>query len=179
MRMKSRRRHSLFCHSLLGIAACLAALWISGCGYSTTSRTAKDIKSIYVPFFENKTPEPSLEITVTERIIDNLVRDNTLKVVSENAADAVLDGEITGFKNQPFSFNENLNAEEYHVVVTVVVSLFNRRTNEPIWEKRSFVGDGSYFLEQVGEGQNTFDDAVEESVREITERILNLTVQDW
>ena len=174
MRMKFRRRRSGF-----GVATCLAALCLSGCGYSTTSRTAKDIKSIYVPFFENKTPEPNLEISVTERIIDNLVRDNTLKVVSENAADAVLDGQITGFKNQPFSFNQELQADEYHVVVTVVVSLFNRRTNEPIWEKRSFVGDGSYFVEQVDADGRTFDDAVEESVREITERILNLTVQDW
>jgi outer membrane lipopolysaccharide assembly protein LptE/RlpB len=156
---------------------CGAAL-VAGCGYSTTSRTAKDIKTIYVPFFENRTPEPNLEISVTERIIQNLVNDNTLKVVPENAADAVLDGQITDFKNQPFSFNQNLNAEEYHVVVTVVVTLFNRRTNEPIWENRNFVGDGSYFVEQVENGR-TFDEAVEESIREITERILNLTVQDW
>ena len=160
-------------------AALLATLaLLAGCGYSTTSRTAKDIKSIYVPFFENKTPEPNLEISVTERIIQNLIADNTLKVVPENAADATLDGEIVEFKNQPFSFNQDLNAEEYHVVVRVVVSLFNRRTNEPIWQKRAFVGDGSYFVEQVEDGR-TFDDAVEESIREITERILNLTVQDW
>ena len=151
---------------------------VAGCGYSTTSRTAKDIKTIYIPFFENKTAEPNLEISVTERIIQNLVADNTLKVVPENAADAVLDGQITDFKNQPFSFNQSLNAEEYHVVITVVATLFNRRTNEPIWEKRNFVGDGSYFLETV-EGGRTFSDAVDESLHEITERILNITVQDW
>jgi len=149
-----------------------------GCGYGTNTRTAKDIKTIYVPFFENKTSEPNLEISVTQRIIDNLVADNTLKVVPENGADAVLDGQITDFKNLPFSFNQNLNAEEYHVVVTVVCTLFNRRTNEPIWEKRSFVGDGSYFVEQV-EGGRTFDQAIDESIKEITDRILNLTVQDW
>ena len=174
MRTKFPPRRSAAPAAVLAAAAFLLA----GCGYSTTSRTAKDIKSIYVPFFENTTPEPNLEISVTERIINNLVSDNTLKVVTEDAADAVLDGQITGFKNQPFSFNENLNAEEYHVVITVVATLFNRRTNEPIWEQRNFVGDGSYFVEQVENGR-TFEDAVEESVREITERILNLTVQDW
>jgi outer membrane lipopolysaccharide assembly protein LptE/RlpB len=164
--------------SAVALALLSAAGLVAGCGYSTTSRTAKDIKSIYVPFFENRTPEPQLEISVTERIINNLVQDNTLKVVPEAAADAVLDGQIVGFKNQPFSFNQELNAEEYHVVVTVVVTLFNRRTNEPIWENRNFVGDGSYFVENVENGR-TYEDAVEESVREITERILNLTVQDW
>jgi outer membrane lipopolysaccharide assembly protein LptE/RlpB len=154
------------------------ALLVSSCGYRTNTRTAKDIKTIYVPFFENKTSEPNLEISVTERIIQNLIDDNTLKVVPENSADAVLDGQIVDFKNQPFSFNTNLNAEEYHVIITVVVTLFNRRTNEPIWEKRNFVGDGSYFVEQVENGR-TFNDAVAESIKEITDRILNLTTQDW
>ena len=149
------------------------------CGYSTTSRTAKDIKTIHVPFFENKTAEPNLEISVTERVIDNLVRDNTLKVVSEDGADAVLDGSIVEFKNQPFSFNQDLNAEEYIVVIRVVATLYNRRTNTPIWQDRSFQGDGSYFIEQVETESRTFNDAVDESLREITERILNLTVQDW
>jgi len=148
------------------------------CGYSTTSRTAKDIRTIYVPFFENKTSEPNLEISVTERVIQHLVTDNTLKVVSEDGADAVLEGQIVEFRNQPFSFNSELNAEEYHVVIRVVATLYNRRQNEPIWQNRAFQGDGSYFVEQVEDGR-TIDDAIDESIREITERILNLTVQDW
>ena len=174
MRPKSRRRRS----RVFAAAATVAAVFVAGCGYSTTSRTAKDIKSIYVPFFENQTPEPNLEISVTERVIQNLVTENTLKVVRENDADAILDGKIVEFKNQPFSFNQNLNAEEYVVVIKVVVTLYNRRTNEPIWQDRQFSGDGSYFIEQVGEGQD-FNGAVDEALREITERILNLTVQDW
>lgn len=169
---KFRRRRSG------ALALALAASIGVACGYSTTSRTAKDIKSIHVPFFENETAEPNLEISVTERVIDNLVADNTLKVVSEDAADAILDGRIVEFKNQPFSFNQDLNAQEYIVVIKVVATLFSRRTNEAIWQDRSFQGDGSYFIESVGEGR-TFDEAVNESLREITERILNLTVKDW
>jgi len=156
----------------------LAVVSPGGCGYSTTSRTAKDIKSIHVPFFENKTTQPNLELSVTDSIIQNLVRDNTLKVVSEDAADAILDGQITEFHNRPFSFNQDLNAEEYIVVIKVVVSLFNRKTNEPIWQNRAIEGNGSYFVEQVESGR-TFDDAVDESLQEITNQILNLTVQDW
>ncbi len=174
MRAKYPRRAD----TLAVLALALVASAAAGCGYSTTSRTARDIKSIYVPFFENTTSEPNLEISVTERIIRNLVEDNTLKVVGENAADAVLEGRITEFQNRPFSFNQNLNAEEYIVVIKVVVTMFNRRTNEPIWEGRSIEGNGSYFVEQVANGR-TFSDAVEESLLEITNQILNLTVQDW
>ncbi len=173
MRAKSRPRRRV-----RRLVVVLVPALVLGCGYSTTSRTAKDIKSINVPFFENQTPEPNLEISVTERLIQNLVDDNTLKVVPEDGADAILDGRIVEFRNQPFSFNQNLNAEEYVVVIRVVVTLFNRRTNEPIWADRSFQGDGSYFIEQVEDGR-TLDDAIDECIREITERLLNLTVQDW
>jgi outer membrane lipopolysaccharide assembly protein LptE/RlpB len=159
---------------LIGMIAILAA----GCGYSTNSRTAKDIKSIAVPFFDNQTSEPALEITVTESIIQNLVFDNTLKVVDEDDADAVLRGQIVMFENRPFSFNAELRAEEYHVVIKVKAELFNRQLDEAVWKDRTFKGDGSYFLD-VPDTDSTFDDAVDEAIKEITEQILNITVQDW
>ena len=151
----------------------------AGCGYySTSSRTAKDIKSIAVPFFENRTPEPNLEIIITEGIVEQLVADNTLKVKDEESADAVLDGVIVEFQNIPFSFNQDLNAEEYHVTVTVNVTLYDRNLNENIWEKKIIKGDGSYFINVPDQG-GTYETALADALKEITDRILNLTVQDW
>lgn len=160
------------------VGAALAAL-IFGCGYySTSSRTAKDIKSIAVPFFENTTLEPNLEIIVTEQIIDNLVADNTLTVKDENAADAVLEGRIVSFQNVPFSFNQELNAEEYRVLISVEATLYKRGLDEAIWEKEMIKGDGAYFIDTDEEGFR-YEDALAEAVKEITDRVLNLTVQDW
>jgi len=172
------RKKSALRSAAVVLALGLAVSGVGACGYSTTSRTAKDIKSIHVPFFENTTSEPNLEITVTENLIQFLIDDNTLKVTSEDRADAVLEGKIVGFDNRPFSFNRDLNAEEYHVEVRVTASLFSRKTNSFIWQNRAFHGDGSYFVDRV-EGGNTFDDAVAESIKEITDLILNLTTQDW
>lgn len=160
-------------------AVCVLLVTATGCGvYGTSSRTAKDIKSVAVPFFTNQTSEPNLEITVTERVIDNLVADNTLSVKSESNADAVLEGKIVSFQNVPFSFNRDLNAEEYHVVITVEATLYSRRLEQPIWEKQVIKGDASYFLETEEEGFR-YDDAIAVAIKEITDRILNLTVQDW
>ena len=155
----------------------LVAFLLAACGYSTTSRTARDIKSVHVPFFENQTSEPNLEITVTESVIRYLQDDNTLRVTDEGDADAVLEGYIVEFQNRPFSFNIELNAEEYRVILRVRATLYNRRTNEPMWSDKIFVGDGSYF---VGTPEaKTYGDAVAEAISEITERILNLTTQNW
>ena len=160
------------------VTAFLILLPFAGCGYSTKSRTAKDIKSVAVPFFENRTPEPNLEIDVTERIVLNIIADNTLKIEDEDNADAVLEGAIIDFANRPFSFNEELDAEEYRVVVLVQATLYKRITNEPIWENKRFTGDGSYFIEATEPGFR-FIDALDESIKEITDRILNMIVQDW
>lgn len=168
-----RRNSGLNRLAFVGLALVLA------CGYySTTSRTAKDIKTIFVPFFANETSEPNIEITVTESIINNLVDDNTLKVVDEERADAILDGRIAAFVNKPFSFDAALNAQEYRVVIRVVVTLYRGRTSETIWKDRSITGESTYFVEPI-EGENDFDTAVSQSVHTITERILSLTVQDW
>lgn len=173
MRNKSKPPNLLLC---IG-AFFLAAVFTSSCGYSTSSRTAKGIKSVAVPFFENQTSEPALEITVTESVIQNLIEDNTLKVTGEDGADAILRGQIVDFQNRPFSFNADLNAEEYHVSIRVRATLISRQQGDAIWSDQTFSGVGTYFLD-VAEG-NTFDDAVEEAIKEITELILNKTVQDW
>ena len=155
------------------------AVFSAGCGYySTSSRTAKDIKSIAVPFFENRTPEPNLEIIVTEKVVDYLVSDNTLSVKDESIADAVLEGTIVSFQNVPFSFNRDLNAEEYRVLISVEATLYKRGGELPIWEKQVIKGDGSYFIDTDEVGFR-YDDALAEAIEEITNRILNLTVQDW
>lgn len=162
-----------------GVWLSLLALLATGCGYSTSSRTAKGIKSIAVPFFENQTAEPALEITVTESIIQNLVEDNTLKVTGEDRADAILQGQIVEFLNRPFSFDANLNAQEYRVDISVKVTLTNRESGDAIWRNLVFKGQGTYFLD-VGEGEgNTFEEAVDQAVKIITNEILNKTTQDW
>jgi len=133
---------------------------------------------VYVPFFSNETTQPDLDIQVTEAVVDDLVDDNTLKVVSEDQADAILQGRIVAFENRPFSFNVELDAQEYVVRIRVVASLYKRRTNEPLWENLTIEGTSTYFVEPQ-EGENDFDAAVDQAVFIITERVLNLTVQDW
>jgi len=161
------------------LSICLAAVILTGCGYySTTSRTAKDSKSVYVPFFSNETTQPDLDIQVTESIIDDLVDDNTLSVVNEDQADAILQGRIVSFENRPFSFNLDLDAQEYRIRIQVIASLYRRRTNDPIWENRTIAGVSTYFVEPI-EGENDFDAAVDQAVFTISERFLNLTTQDW
>lgn len=151
---------------------------IAACGYySTSGRTAGDIKRIAVPYLANKTPEPEIEIEITQNIIDGLVKDNTLKVVPETEADAVLEGTIVKYQNIPFTFNQELQADQYRLVIELVASLFNPKDNTYIWKEKRIEAHSDYYLETTTE--RTYDKALMEVYKDIVDGILNATVQEW
>ena len=154
---------------------------VSSCGYySTSGRTAGDIKKIAVPYLKNDTAEPDIEIDITQRIIDALIKDNTLKVVSEDEADAILEGSIIEYKNVPFTFSENnesIQAEQYRLVIGLNVSLFSKKKNAYIWENKKISAHGDYYLESNTD--QTYEKALDNVYNDIVESILSSTVQEW
>jgi hypothetical protein len=153
-------------------------VFIFSCGYySTSNRTAGNIKKIAVPYLKNETAEPEIEIEIAQRIIDGLITDNTLKVVSEEEADAVLEGSVIDYQNVPFTFSMEMQAEQYRLVIDLRVSLFNKKENSYIWENKKISAHGDYYLETSSE-QN-YDKALEKVYGEIVDGILGATVQEW
>ena len=163
--------------------AILAVLLLCvSCGYySTSSRTAKDIKRIAIPYFSNETPEPDIENEITDRIIEGIIKDNTLEVVTREGADAVLEGRIVEYRNVPFTFNRGtgttIQAEQYRLVVGLRVALFKPEENVYIWQERSVKAHGDYYLDEGAE-QN-YEYALAEVYREIVEGILSTMIEDW
>lgn len=91
----------------------LVALLFGGCaGYKlgTTKPTAyADVKSIYVPTFENRTLEPRFAVLVTNAVISALQQDGTYKITDRNHADAILKGRITqNLRRQQRSVDTNI-----------------------------------------------------------------------
>jgi hypothetical protein len=161
----------------LAVGAALLAL-VAACGpYSTKGRTAGDIKKIAVPNFSNETAQPDIEIDITSNLRNGLIQDNTLKVVAEDEADAVLEGTIVAYQNIPFTFNTELQAEQYRLVIGIEVSLFNPKDNTYIWKDRRIDAHSDYFLETTTD--RTYDKALEEVYKDLVEGILNATVQEW
>jgi hypothetical protein len=161
---------------IVAIAAALA--FVPACGYySTKGRTAGDIKKIAVPNIANETSQPNIEIEITDNIRAGLIKDNTLKVVPESDADAILEATVVEYGNVPYTFNTELQADQYRLVIALVASLFNPKENTYVWRDRRIEGRGYYFLETTTE--RTYDRALEEVYRDIVEGILNATAQEW
>lgn len=162
------------------VLAAAAALW-AGCGiYRTTSRTPGDIRRIAVPYFSNLTAEPQIEIEITDRIIEGIIRDNTLRVVDETEADALLEGAVVEYRNVPYTFAQEerqVEAEQYRLFVGIRVSLFDKGKNSYLYEDRTIKAHGDYYLE-TNLDQN-YENALDEVYRDLVEGILSATVQDW
>lgn len=161
----------------------LLVLLTAACGYYTTGgRTAGDIKKVAVPYLSNETAEPEIEIEITQRIIDELVKDNTLKVVSEEEAEGILEGSVIDYRNIPFTFNKNpgqtqFQADQYRLIVGIRVSLFNRKENTYIWQDKKITAQGDYYLETSSD-QN-YDKALALVYKDLVDHILGATVQEW
>lgn len=166
-----RRSFGIFALSILLMLA-------PACGvYSTKGRTAGNIKKIAVPNLSNETAQPDIEAEITTNLRNGLIKDNTLKVVAEGEADAVLEGTVVDYKNVPFTFNTDLQAEQYRLMIGLNVSLFNPKDNTYIWKDRRIDAHSDYYLETTTD--RTYDRALEEVYKDIVEGILNATTQEW
>jgi hypothetical protein len=162
--------------SIIAIAGILA--FAPACGYySTKGRTAGDIKRIAVPNLANETAEPDIEIQITDNLRAGLIKDNTLKVVAEAEADAILEATVVEYRNVPYTFNTELQADQYRLVVALIASLFNPKDNTYVWKDRRIESHSDYYLETATD--RTYDRALEEVYKDIVEGILNATTQEW
>ena len=161
----------------------IAAATLASCGYyRTSSRTAGDIKKIAIPYLKNETPEPEIELEITDKIIEGIIKDNTLEVVADSEADAILEGSVIDYQNVPFTFNKvpdasDIQAEQYRLLVGLRISLFNPAENTYIWENKNIRAQADYYLETTSD--QDYDHALKEVYREIVESILSTTIQEW
>ncbi|HKI83971.1 MAG TPA: LPS assembly lipoprotein LptE [Candidatus Krumholzibacteria bacterium] len=155
----------------------LLACVLSGCGYGLTpGRVKPGLESVAVPYFENETTEPELEVSLTDAIIAGIVADRTLRLTEENQADALILGKITFFKIQEVFFAENRQAQEYEVRVACEVSLVDRATGDVIVKPTTIRGKGDYFTDEGPEGE---ENARKEAADELVRAILALVIEEW
>jgi hypothetical protein len=164
---------------------CIFALAASACVYRTTSRGRSLHGSVAVPFLDNRTGQPDLELTVTDAIIEALERDGSLTVVGGDEADFLLTGAVTRYTEAPFSIGEKGRADEYKLSVAVVLTFRDQGAGEDRWQNKGFTGSASFYLEGSGtgiggEGQAlTRDWAESEALKQIVEDVLNAIFGEW
>ena len=149
-------------------------LLILSCGpYSFSGSTLSDIKSVYVPVLANETIEYGLGEELTSQLTQAFVADNSLKVVSRDAADAIFSGKVVSYKRSSYTYNKEDQVQEYKVDIAVTIK-FTRPDGSPIWEEPNLSAYGLFSADT-----ETEEDGKTEALAKLAEIIVNRTVRDW
>lgn len=130
------------------LAAAALAVAAPGCGYrlrGTGSALPPRIRTMCVPMFKNQTTRYELDVKLTRAVINELVARGKVRIGDDPAAaDAVLEGEITGFAASPIGFSGANQADKYNVTVTARVTLRDRTSAEPLFSNPAFIYQQEY-----------------------------------
>ena len=107
--------------ALATLTAALLLGLLGACGpYSASSgRVDQSIKRVAVEYLDNRTQEPDLGIFLADAIIEALQDDNTLKVVSYEIADSVLEGAAVFYEIRSAFISQEQQVDEYQVQIAV------------------------------------------------------------
>jgi hypothetical protein len=138
------------------VALCAAAITFGGCGYTLAGRGSflpAYIKTIGVPAFANRTAVFNLETLLTQRVRSEFIGRGRYQILPESTGvDAVLTGEIAAVTVTSASFNTNLLASRYVIMVTANIQLRDVRQNMVLWENPNLVFRQEYDAATGGAG---------------------------
>ncbi|MFQ6608598.1 MAG: LPS assembly lipoprotein LptE [Fidelibacterota bacterium] len=180
------------------INAAVSLLLLSSCGfYSFTGSLPPHIKTISIPVFVNETAEFGVAEAITDGVTKIFIEENILKVVDEDNAHSVLRGTIKKVNDQPYTYSEIEEVQEYRLNITVAVEWFDV-VEDKVRLSGSYSGWGAYSLtedvssdgidndgdglvdaEDPDETGDPRDIAVKIAVEKITTDLINDIISMW
>ena len=128
-------------------------LCCTNCGYHFVgigSEIPPEIKTVYIPDFNNKTTQFQAEQYVSEALRKEFIKRTDLELVDNyNGADSVLEGEIKKFEVKPISYSQHGSANLYTVSIHLTVKFIDLRNNKTLFENSSLKYSDSY---EIGSG---------------------------
>lgn len=160
------------------LAFVLLSPLLTGCSYySTSGSLPAHLKTVAVPLFENDSLEYGISELVTDALIEELVRDNVLKVVDEERADSLLRGRIVRAHDEPFTYTAEEEAREYRFRILSEVSYYDVKRSRMIWEE-TLEGWGTYDASAEGDSEAR-DRGKEDASQMLAKEILDRTTSGW
>ena len=152
--------------SLTVIVASLGSL--HGCGYGLVGRGGgfdPSIKRIGVPLFRDGTGKLNLDLKITQKVTEELLKRGKVDVVQTiEGVDAIVEGEILTFQEVPVGFSGgtgSTTASRYAITLTARVRYYKPGEAQPIWQNDAFTYRDEYDL---GSDSASFFDRADQGV---------------
>lgn len=151
-----------------------------GCGAYRLGTTLPDnLKTVYVPTFKNTTYQPGIEVDITDAVVSQFRKDGNLQPVSQNEADTILLGEITGWERRVMGYTgkDDNEVEEYRLYVVAVIAFKDRSTGKLLVARQKIRGYTDFYLE--GDMTEAEESAEPEAYKDLARRIVDHVVSIW
>ena len=155
----------------------LLVLGLAGCGYSFRGNLPDHIKTVAVPVFVNKTTEPAVESFLTSAVVDAYASNGRLRVVKTEEADAILNGEVTGYNVMSIAYDNVANVRQYRLVVTMNLRLRDVKKNAILFEQQGLKEQADFqVLGAVSQTISNEEAAVRTAANLVGRSIVSLTI---
>jgi outer membrane lipopolysaccharide assembly protein LptE/RlpB len=130
--------------AFLLLAAALATLAVSGCGYHTldaATHLPPGVKTLAIPVFANDTVYNGTATAMTEAVIREFLASTSFRVVPEASADAdaVLHGTILKETIAPLTYNTSTQQSSSFLITMVVSVTLQNRSGKILYQNKDFV----------------------------------------
>ncbi len=154
---------------------------VTGCNYQlvgTGSSLPPGIKTVKLPTMVNRTPEPNLDIRMTQALTQQFLLDGRLKVVEANP-DSILSGRVVSYVLRPLAYDGANNVIEYQVTMGVEV-VFTATATGKVLLKQIITDTSQYSVTQsVAGSEGARDAAVKVAAQKMAERIISTVVEGF
>jgi hypothetical protein len=154
-------------------AAILAIGWWSCGPYSFSPGGTSSFKTVAVPLFEDRTSEFGVKEQLTDAVIAQFTRDNSMKIADRRLAESVVQGILLKVEERAGAFNRDENVQEIRVYVTVNLKYEDTKKRRTVWEEQ-IVQFGAYTP-----GTTDRSSAIKDAIDKIAQQVLNKTVAGW
>ncbi|MFQ5772098.1 MAG: LptE family protein [bacterium] len=146
------------------------------CGpYSFSSSGATHIKTVAIPIFQDQTSEFGIKEKLTDAVINEFTRDNTLRITDRRHADSIIEGTIVLVQDRAGAFTSEEKVRDIQIFITVKVKFEDLKKRKIVWEEE-ITQWGTF---NPDEGPQSRDKGIDEAVAKITNDILNKSVSGW
>jgi hypothetical protein len=146
------------------------------CGYYSFSGSTlpSDMKTIAIPVFEDRTSEFGVKESITDYLIQEYTKDNTLKIADPRSADSILEGTITSIRDEAGAYDASEQVKDIKVYVSIDVKFRELKKQKILWE-----GQLSQWGTYEPGSANGRKGGIDEAVKKLVTEIVNKTIAGW
>lgn len=152
-------------------------LVLAGCGYRSVgsgevNALQPSVKTISIGIVKNRTFRPTIQPVLRDALIRRLVADGRIKVVEEGA-DAILEGAIEGFGEEPLAFGSADTAKRLRISISFSFTL-KHRAEDKVFLRDGVTGVAYYFTGTgLAETRTAEDEATLRAVTDLAEQVVS------